>query len=438
MAEHQTDILVIGAGPGGLSAAAHAASSFGGRHIHVLDENQQAGGQIWRADRRTGPPHLATRFVRAALRGGARFHAGVTVFDAGFAADGRVVVRTLDARGAVSTWTAERCILATGATERFLPFPGWTLPGVTGVGGLQALVKGGLPVAGERVVVAGSGPLLLAVAASLRSKGAEVLGVFEQAPRAELVRFGLGLWRHPAKAVQALGLGARLWRTRIAQDAWIVRADGDDRVRSVTVRIGGRDETVETDMVACSYGLVPASQVASLLGCALDGDRVVVDGLQRTAIGGQASDRVLCVGETAGIGGVDAALAEGRVAGLLAAGQVARAEREARTARRERRFARGLDRAFALRPELRALPDADTIVCRCEDVPFGALSAANDLRHAKLQTRCGMGPCQGRICGPALSFLTGAARDRVRPPLVPVPVSALAAAAAADAPPKPS
>lgn len=427
MAEHETDILVIGAGPAGLAAAASAALTFGGRRVHVLDENQHAGGQIWRADRREGPAFPAAQFVRNALRGGARFHTGITVFDAGFAADGRVLVRALDAHGVTSTWIADRCILATGATERFLPFPGWTLPGVFGVGGLQALVKGGLPVAGERVVIAGSGPLLLAVAASLRKKGAHVAGVFEQAPRAALLRFGAGLWRHPAKAFQAVGLAARLARTRIAQDAFVVRADGTDRVRSVTIRVGGREESIETDLVACGFGLVPSSQVASLLGCRIDGDRVVVDGLQRTSIGGEVSDRVLCAGETAGIGGVDAALAEGRVAGLFAAGLTERARRAARTARRERRFARELDRAFELRAELRALPDAGTIVCRCEDVPFGALASADDLRQAKLQTRCGMGPCQGRICGPALRFLTGAPRDRVRPPLIPVPVAALAA-----------
>ena len=427
MAEHQTDILVIGAGPAGLAAAASAAMAFGGQQIHVLDENQQAGGQIWRAERSKGPPFPAPRFVRSALRGGARFHAGVTVFDAGFAADGRVVVRALDAHGAASTWTAERCILATGATERFLPFPGWTLPGVFGVGGLQALVKGGLPIAGERVVIAGSGPLLLAVADSLRKRGARVLGVFEQAPRAALVRFGMGLWRHPTKALQAVGLTARLARTRIVQDAFVVRAHGEDRVRSVTIRVGDRQETIETDLLACGFGLVPSSQVAALLGCDIEGDRVVVDELQRTSIDGAPSERVLCAGETAGIGGVDAAMAEGRVAGLFAAGRTGVARRASRRARRERRFARELDRAFELRAELRTLPDADTIVCRCEDVPFGALASTDDLRQAKLQTRCGMGPCQGRICGPALRFLTGAPRDRVRPPLIPVPVAALAA-----------
>jgi NADPH-dependent 2,4-dienoyl-CoA reductase/sulfur reductase-like enzyme len=432
MAEHQTDILVIGAGPAGLAAAASAAMTFRGQKVHVLDENRHAGGQIWRADRRKGSPSPAQRFVRSALRGGACFHTGVTVFDAGFAADGRVVVRALDAHGVVSTWTADRCVLATGATERFLPFPGWTLPGVFGVGGLQALVKGGLPVAGERIVIAGSGPLLLAVADSLRKKGARVLGVFEQAPRAALLRFGAGLWRHPAKALQALGLAARLSRTRVMQDAFVVRAHGEDRVSSVTIRVGGREETVETDLLACGFGLVPSFQIASLLGCRIDGDRVVVDELQRTSIEGEISARVLCAGETAGIGGVDAAIAEGRVAGLLAAGQTSLARRAARKARRERRFARELDHAFQLRPELRTLPDPETIVCRCEDVPFGALAAADDLRHAKLQTRCGMGPCQGRVCGPALTFLTGAARDRVRPPLIPVPVSALAASSPGD------
>jgi hypothetical protein len=149
--------------------------------------------------------------------------------------------------------------------------------------------------------------------------------------------------------------------------------------------------------------------------------RVVVDELQRTTI-----DGVLCAGEPTGIGGVDLALAEGAVAGHAAAGDLDRARAAVPRSRRERRFAAALERAFALRSELRDLPADDTVVCRCEDVTWGAIRTWRDGRQAKLETRCGMGPCQGRVCGVALEALLGWPLETPRPPLIPVPFHALA------------
>ncbi|HSM18293.1 MAG TPA: FAD/NAD(P)-binding oxidoreductase, partial [Gemmatimonadales bacterium] len=320
----------------------------------------------------------------------------------------------------------QRVVLALGATERQLPFPGWTLPGVFGLGGLQALGKNGLDVSNRCIAVAGSGPLLLAVAAWLQRRGAKVLGVFEQAPKEDVVRFGRGLWRHPAKLIQAARLSGSLFRVPRYHDAWPVRAEGREQVERLVLSVAGRELALEVDYVACAFGFAPVTGLAALLGCALADARVRVDGFQRTNVEG-----VLCAGESTGIAGADCARAEGVVAGHMAAGREDLARTASRWRDRERRFGAALERTFALRDELRALPTTDTIVCRCEDVVWSALVSREDERDAKLQTRAGMGPCQGRVCGMALEFLKGWPRSRVRPPLIPVTMDVLAEVGAA-------
>ncbi|MFC6664575.1 FAD-dependent oxidoreductase [Deinococcus radiopugnans] len=162
---------------------------------------------------------------------------------------------------------AERVILATGATERFLPFDGWTLPGVVGAGGLQAMSKSGLDVRGQRVVVAGSGPLLLAVAAGLRQKGARVLAVAEQAGWPGVAAFGMAAARLPGKSREALALAAGLLGVPYWADCAVVRASGADQLQSVTLRRGRRELTLDCDYLAVGFGLVPDTRVAALLGC---------------------------------------------------------------------------------------------------------------------------------------------------------------------------
>jgi NADPH-dependent 2,4-dienoyl-CoA reductase/sulfur reductase-like enzyme len=359
--------------------------------------------------------------VERAVAREARFFTGATVFDTA----GAGMFFAVDGRGPMIL-RAEQVVLALGATERLLPFPGWTLPGVFGVGGLQALAKNGLEIANRRIAVAGSGPLLLAVAAWLEQHGACVQGIFEQAPRAHVVRFGLGLWRHPRKLVQAVGLLGAIRRVPLHHDAWPLRAEGNGRVERVTFAVRGSARTFQVDYLACAFGLAPTTGLAALLGCSIAEGRVVVDALQRTSIAG-----VLCAGESTGIGGVECALAEGVVAGHVASGQDDRARDACRRRDRERRFAKTLARGYALRQELRGLLSPETILCRCEDVPWGAVADADDVRDAKLKTRAGMGPCQGRVCGSALEFLKRWPRDSVRPPLIPVTLSELAEVGAA-------
>ena len=308
-----------------------------------------------------------------------------------------------------------RLILATGARELFLPFPGWTLPNVMGVGGLQALAKSGVRFAKKRVVVAGSGPLLLAVADYLRKHGAQVPLIAEQAGWNTLLPFTLGLGRFPGKFGQAAALKFSLGATPYVTGSWIEAAEGSGRVEQVRVHSGSKRWTEGCDYLAVAYGFTPNDELAILLGCnAIHGE------FQGTSVEG-----IYSAGESTGIGGVDLSLVEGQIAGLAACGR----EDEARKLFPERsqavRFAKALQTAFALRNELRTLAKERTIVCRCEDVPVEHLQAAGSWRAAKLHYRCGMGPCQGRICGPAVQFLFGWGMESVRPPVFPARVGSM-------------
>jgi D-hydroxyproline dehydrogenase subunit alpha len=408
------DVLVVGAGPAGLAATACASGD--GREVGLVDDNPDLGGQIWRGERpRPSTPEAAAifRMVREA-----EFEPLPGTRVVGLVKPGTLLA---DSNGRPVELGYRSLILATGARELFLPFPGWTLPNVMGAGGLQALAKSGLPIAGKAVVVAGSGPLLLAVAALLRKKGAVVRGIYEQAPMSRLVKFGLGLWSEPAKIFQAIGLRQEIGGVRYRGGCWPVEAVGDDFVRSVELTDGRSTWSVDCDFLACGFGLVPNLELPEILGCALENGSTTVDEWQETTVPG-----VYCAGEATGIGGLDLALLEGKIAGHAAAGDRGGARSHFRHRDKARRFASSLERSFALRDELRHLARADTIVCRCEDVPAGALLGRTSWVDAKLQTRCGMGPCQGRICGAATAFLHGWERPSVRPPIFPVSVEHLA------------
>ncbi|MDC8757131.1 NAD(P)/FAD-dependent oxidoreductase [Janthinobacterium fluminis] len=410
------DVLIIGAGPAGLAAAAGAATA-GGR-IGIVDDNPLAGGQIWRG----GPEH--GKDARGAALWGALRNAG----NVEFLARTRVLYPSgaqelrAETPAAALTLRYGRLIIATGARERLLPFPGWTLPGVTGAGGLQALAKGGYPVAGKRIVVAGSGPLLLAVGATLRERGAHILAIVEQTPLRRLARFALALPAAPGKLTQALQLRRQLSGVPYHGGAYIRAAGGDGQLRDVTLQQGAARRTIECEHLACGYGLIPNLELAGALGCAMEDGAVAVDGWQQSSVPG-----TYCAGESTGVGGVDLALAEGRIAGLATVNATRQAARHLAERARWQRFAARLSRAFALRPELRGLCDDDTIVCRCEDVRHGELARHANWRSAKLHTRCGMGACQGRICGGAAATLYGWRQDDIRLPLSPARIASLLA-----------
>lgn len=413
----RADVAVVGGGPAGIAAAALLAE--GGRRVVLLDESPAVGGQVWRHRAGVAVPLAARAWIARLRRSGAEVVGGTTVVDArDDAASARVEL--LAERDIIPLIVqADTMLLATGARERFLPFPGWTLPGVLGVGGAQALFKSGMPVDGKRVVITGSGPLLLPVASSLARAGARVTLVAEQAPLANVMRFARGLWRRPAVLVQAARYRAGFRGTAYATGTWVIAARGKGRVEEVTLTDGSATRTLPCDLLCAAYGLVPNRRLATLLGCDVSSGGVQVDGRQRTS-----HPRVYAAGELTGIGGVDKAIVEARIAVAAMLGQP-----PSRTLLRRRSaqvaMSARMDQAFALRDELRHLALPDTIVCRCEDVAMGALHRDWTARQAKLYTRVGMGACQGRVCGAALEFTHGWPEDATRSPVSPALVSTL-------------
>jgi len=414
------EVLVIGGGPAGMSAAVCAAEH--GAQVGLVDDNLALGGQIWRGTGRERAPEViewAERLGRARVV----LLPATRVFD-----QPRTGVLLAEQGEETVGLHYDKLILATGARERFLPFPGWTLPNVMGAGGLQAMVKSGLPVKGKRVIVSGTGPLLLAVAAYLRKHGAEIPLVCEQASWSRLGVFTAGLLSSPEKIAEALQLRKELRRVRFAANSWVVAAKGSERVESVTVSRRNAEETIACDYLGCGFHLVPNTELALLLGCEIRNGCVVVDENQQTTVAG-----IFCAGEPTGISGVEVALVEGQIAGMSAAGHNAETKRLTNQREKSRRFAERLERAFQLRPELKSLPDEKTIICRCEDVRYSRLQLPGSWREAKLHTRCGMGPCQGRVCGPATQFLFGWNPESVRPPIFPARVESLACVTDKDA-----
>ena len=418
------DIVIIGAGPAGIAAAVTADSS--GARVLVIDDNPALGGQIWRDGPHAKLPKVAQTWRTALAR-----CQHVTVVN-----ETRVISlpasQKLLLEDPQRAWCVawKKLILCTGARELLLPFHGWTLPGVTGAGALQALIKGGMPVAGERIVIAGSGPLLLAAAATARMAGAKVVRIAEQASLASLVRFAAQLARWPSKRAQMLSMSPRLLDASYRSSAFVGAAHGageQHRVRAATIQYAHRTEEIACDRIACGYGLVPNAQLGQAMGCALvasapyESPPLRVDQWGATSISG-----VYAAGECTGIAGSEAALVAGQIAGYAATESRDLAQALFPERARWQAFGTLLARHFALNPALRSLPNADTLVCRCEDVACGELAAHTAWTPAKLATRCGMGACQGRICGAAAQALFDWSMPAPRPPFSPARIGTMA------------
>ncbi|MFE4973985.1 FAD-dependent oxidoreductase [Kitasatospora sp. NPDC056651] len=456
------DLAVVGAGPAGLAAAVTAADL--GLSCVLLDGGQRTGGQYYRhpapglgaarPDRLhhrwsayTGPAERLEASARAEFRGGHH------VWALERTADGFALHVTRGPEGTDrATIRSRSVLLATGAYERQLPFPGWTLPGVVTAGGAQAMLKAGLVLPGKRIVVAGSGPLLLAAASSLVAAGAEVPAVVEATGYLGYVRRPGVLAGVPGKLVEGAGHGGALLRhgVRLRPRGAVVEAHGTDRVTGVTVArldadwrpVPGTERRIDCDALAVGHGLLPQIDLATELGARTrngpDGAvALAVDARLRTSVPGLWS-----AGETNGVGGADLALVEGELAAHAVAG-ARPASGLLRRRARLRAFAELMAAAHRPGPGWTGWLRPDTDVCRCEEVPVAAVReavdelGAGDPRTVKLLTRAGMGWCQGRMCGPAVACLAGAGAgsasasggpgpDR-RPLGCPVPLSQLAA-----------
>ncbi|MFE0155357.1 NAD(P)/FAD-dependent oxidoreductase [Nonomuraea sp. NPDC059007] len=427
------DLAVIGGGPAGVAGALTAA--LAGLRVVLLDGGPRLGGQYFRHAHGAEP---APRFARQshALRRRAEVLLKHQVWAVSREDDGF----TVHAHGTARTEVrARRLLIATGAHDRPLPFPGWDLPGVLTAGGAQALLKGERVLAGRRIAVAGTGPFLLPVAAGLAGAGAEVAGVFEASG-------GLGLARHPVmalgKAGEAAGYAWALAARRVPyrRNHAVIAAHGEHELRAVTVARLDRDwnvlgtEELECDALAVGYGFVPQIELAVQLGCRTrhdaDGTPVVdVDARQRTSVPG-----VWAAGEPTGVGGWELSEIEGRVAGLALAGGPT-GEVPGLLLRRRARlraFAAALQSAYPVRPGWQSWLTRDTLICRCEEVPLSRVREAQELgatdaRSIKLLARPGMGWCQGRMCGYALACLAGEPQQPPRRPIAqPISLGALA------------
>jgi thioredoxin reductase len=451
------DVAIVGAGPAGMAAAIAVARA--GLIAVVLDEGHRAGGQIFRqlpagfahpAGTLPEPPshgaghELLERIARTSVR----IERLATVWDAKpgrlwFEQDGRS--RLLRCRA---------ILLATGAYDRCVPFPGWTLPGVITAGACQVLVRGFAVKPGSRALVAGSGPLLLPTITALLSAGVEVAGALEASPRTARRSAAFALLRSRSKLREAAYYGRLLLRRRVHLQ-WgmtVFAAEGEGRVRRAIVGAVDREgrpqpdtaRKIDVDLVCAGFGLIPSIELGLLLGCeaqhreARGGWHLRTDANAATSVAG-----VWAAGEVAGIGGSDVAIAEGQLAGAailhaLRGAPVSGGLLRARA--RARRSADALLSAFAPLPGLAGLCREDTVVCRCEDVRAGELRAAAalhgfDVRGIKMGTRAGMGPCQGRICGPCLQAVASpGASVRMDCPVAQVPVKPVAVRTLLDAP----
>ncbi|WP_439679208.1 NAD(P)/FAD-dependent oxidoreductase [Embleya sp. MST-111070] len=483
------DLLVVGAGPAGLAAAVTAATH--GARVLVVDEQPRPGGQIWRRpdpgnpgpDPLSAPAYAAGRalLTRAAAHPGIDFAHRTTawgVFATRTAPDGwaappgtpvpagpRVAVHGPEG---VEVLLPRALLLTAGAYDLPVPLPGWTLPGFLTVGGIQALLKGHRTLAGRRIVLAGAHPLLLIAAAQLVRAGADVAEVaFAQhlpAP-ADLIRAVAALPGNRAKVAEGLAALRTLRRAGVPVHTrtLLLRAEGEQHVTAAVLArvdqdwrpVPGSARTVGCDTVGTGYGFVPSTELARQAGCAAHwngpagGWVLDHDDAMRTSL-----PHIWAAGELTGVAGAEHAVATGRRAGLdivrsLGLLESAPYDRELRSIEGELaatgRMAAFLDHTCAPhRAGLHALADDDTVLCRCEEITFGEVrrtladNPGLDTADAvKLITRAGMGPCQGRMCGPALLELlhreTGLPRETIgaftaRPPVKPLPVEALARA----------
>ena len=461
------DIVVIGAGPAGLAAATEAAAN--GLNIALVDEQSSPGGQIYRAITATpvrrrdilGDDYWhGEALVRAMLRSGAVYAPATTVWAVTrLDGDGAGFELGLSSEGVAQLISARHVIVATGAQERPFPIPGWTLPGVMTAGAAQILLKSAGLVPGGNTVLAGSGPLLYLIAAQFAAAGARIECLLDTTPP--------GRWRNAFRYAPNFAVSpylAKGWallraaqsRSRIVKGVERLEALGSGKLEAVRFHVDGRAQDIPADLLLLHQGVVPGINLSNAIGCAHHWDAAqlcftpTVDQWGATSVPG-----ITIAGDAGGIAGARAAEARGRLAALHAAcalEMLAPAHRDSQAAPAQRELARWtrgrqfVDALYQPAPQFR-IPTGDTIVCRCEEVTAQQIADTVKLgctgpNQMKSFLRCGMGPCQGRMCGLTVTELIAKERGvspaetgyyRLRFPTKPITLGELAALPQTDA-----
>jgi NADPH-dependent 2,4-dienoyl-CoA reductase/sulfur reductase-like enzyme len=411
-------IIVVGGGPAGMAAALSAAQA--NARVILIDGAPRLGGQYWRHRTETQLDEHGKLLVTAVSH-----HPNIEILSGAriWRADHRDGETTLQVIifGKSRELVTKKLILATGAYDRTLPFPGWDIPGVMTPGAAQALLKGSQTIAGKKIVIAGTGPFLLPVATGLADAGANIVGLFEANSRRRWIKHLPTMARNFSKVTLALSYQGRLRRRalRFKEGYAVIAADRNESgsLGSITVAkvekdfrvVKGSEFRVTCDVLAIGWGFTADLSLAGNLGVACtkskDGSiSVIVDESQATSVEG-----IFAAGEITGIGGAELAQTEGTIAGRSGAG-VPEVERSLqRLRKRQRRFAKAISDTYVVGEHWTNWLSNSTLICRCEEVNFSDIAmaitglGATDIRSAKLLTRSGMGLCQGRICSRAFT-----------------------------------
>ncbi len=401
-------IIVIGAGPAGLAAA--EAASRNGSEVALIDSSSRLGGQYWRhRSKVTG--YRSNRadeiFAKVSAAQSITHISEANIWSA--EREGNLIRVNYLQGGIESSLTAEKVIIATGAYDRTLPFPGWDTPGSMTPGAAQSLLKGQGVLVGKRIIVAGTGPFLLPVATGLAEAGAEIVALIDANSPLRWSLSPLALLTNITKFSELVYYVRLMRKFRIRPHfgrAVTTFANGVATISAVNSGFhikSGKSQAMRADVVAVGWGFVPDLSLGGILGCAqrVDSDGTVIFEVDENQLSSQP--QIWIAGEATGIGGADLSLIEGEIAGLAASGQKIRHALLTERVRKQR-FANALKRSYPVRDGWREWITSNTTICRCEEVKSQEIKdsvselGAEDSRTSKLFTRAGMGLCQGRMC----------------------------------------
>lgn len=442
-------LAVVGAGPAGLGAAIAARQA--GLRVTVIDDQVEPGGQIWRSAasvpldhaRSIGPEYMAGRQrVGEFLSSGAEYLPQHTLWQIEY--DGDQPVLYCVGAGVSRVLRPDYVLLATGAVERPMPIPGWTLPGVMTAGGLQILLKSA-QLCPDKAVLAGGGPLLWLLAAQMIEAGTPPLAVIESVPVSSYLaalRFLPKALRHPDPLKKGMGLITRVISAGVPiyRGTRDLAIHGEGRVEAMSFTAwSGARKRIEAETIGLHQGVVPNQQATRLLRLSHKWVATQHAFAPKRDHDLMVAPRLYLAGDGAGIGGADVAWLEGQIVGSLVSGKNVHSLRQALvTARASRPF---IDRLYLPAEHIRH-PADDTVICRCENVTAGQIrqavrDGAPGPNQVKFMLRPGMGPCQGRVCGLLVSETVAQCQGRdmneaeyfrIRPPLKPVSLAVIAAA----------